>query len=256
MATAVWCVWATALTVVLLLPVSSMGGGELRMFHQVMVSYAKVSLSQMIYNGIPPAGANEGAYCSKTCLNLGWCNLWCPNPTAAACTYYNIIVMPTYLETDNTDAIPCFTKRPRDYVTNASITAGQPYDAIMSKENLIDGIYGFNMNECFRSSQTNIEKWFVLDLGAVTTFTYIRIIAQPNLQAFYHFRKLSLRVGTSPTQPYTGFSSYSYFGGFSGPAVGNEEVVLTSGRTVSARYIAGQMAPQSTTLTVCHVEVY
>ncbi|KAG7159273.1 hypothetical protein Hamer_G022556 [Homarus americanus] len=252
-----YSVWVTTLSVVLLLPLSSVDGGELRLWHQVLVSLAKVSSSTNIKNITLSTNSTMVWTCCNTCIKLGWCNLWYPDFSARTCTFYNTFVMPTYRETYNDDAILCYTKRPKDYATNANITAGlQMTIPSKKKENLVDGIYNFNILNCFHTDSAEREKWFVLDLGAVLTFSHILLVAQPNSSAKRTMYGFKLRVGTSPLESYTGFSAYDEFGEFPGRAYESQEILIQSPKAVSARFISGEVSPDAKQLQVCHMEVY
>ncbi|KAG7167841.1 hypothetical protein Hamer_G010245 [Homarus americanus] len=252
-----YSVWVMTLSMVLLLPLSSVDGGELHLWHQVLVSLAKVSSYKKVEKITLSTNSTVIWTCGNTCIKLGWCNLWYPDFSARTCTFYNTFVMPTYRETYNGDAILCYTKRPKDYATNANIIAGLQYAvASKTKENLVDGIYYFDIKTCFQSDSADEEKWFVLDLGAVVTFSHIMVVAQPNSNAYNNMYGLKLRVGTSPLESYTGFSAYDEFGEFPGRAYESQEILIQSPKAVSARFISGEVSPDSGTLQLCHVEVY
>ncbi|XP_042211612.1 uncharacterized protein LOC121859007 [Homarus americanus] len=165
--------------------------------------------------------------------------------------------MPTYVETNKTDAITCYTRRPKDYAATANITAGKQHIRAPSKvkESLVDGIYGFNSEEGFKTTTKDKDKWFVLDMGKEVTFTHVLLIAQRTSTA-NRTADIEVRVGTSAVMPPEGFTAYSLFGWFPGPAYPNQEIVLTSPQPVSARFISVQKMSGKSPLHLNHVEVY
>lgn len=193
--------------------------------------------------------------CSSTCCRIQWCNLWCRDPALNICLLSDLIVMPSYKEPNMADALLCFTSRHRDYVTGASIAAGESLkeDQTRTKENLVDGIYGYALSSCF-ASEYYTNPWFVVDLGSVRPIRFVKVIMQNNEYSIKHY-DYQVRLGTEEATP-EDFTSYKLFGVFDGPAVANQEVVFHSVSPVMARFVAVLRVSRNRSLQVCHLEVY
>lgn len=254
--TPVYCACAASAAVLLLLPVPLVDGGQLSLWHRVQVSQAKVLSSNKLNTHTLSTGAKHNLKCANVCLGLKWCNLWCHDPFAMSCTFVNTIVMPTYVETVTADYIPCYTRRPKDYAATANITAAVHATPLRVKENLIDGFYGYTMDECYSSGTLANDKWLVMDIGKTVFIRHVVLIAQPNSYAKRYARDIEVRVGTSAVTPPEGLSTYDLFGRFKGPATSNQEIVFESPKRVPVRFVSVQRVTGSYAFQVAHMEIY
>ncbi|KAG7167636.1 hypothetical protein Hamer_G019032 [Homarus americanus] len=249
-------VWAAAVTVLLLIPVSSVEGNELVIWKTVLISQTRLYQASIIEVYDPPAGTNQAIKCSNTCRGLGWCNVWCKDQSTSSYIFSNMIVMPTYTETYLTDALTCYTLRPRDYATNAYITAGNNKVISADKEDLIDGIYGFTDNEVFSSKEDPEDSWIFFDFGQVVTFSHVTLVANPGSDV-NTFKDVQVSVGKyPPTMSPEGFDDYEVFGWIPAPWWGSQEVEMESTSPKSARYISIRKVFNNDGLKVAHVQVY
>ncbi|CAL4105072.1 unnamed protein product, partial [Meganyctiphanes norvegica] len=104
------------------------------------------------------------------------------------------------------------------------------------KENLIDGIYGYNdSKECYCSDQVT-GAWFVVDLGETRWVNGVRITAMNNSWAGQYFSNVEVRIGGSLVT--TGdFSPYTLLGQFTGPATPGQEVLVQPVVPAEGRFI-------------------
>ncbi|KAK3893604.1 hypothetical protein Pcinc_002578 [Petrolisthes cinctipes] len=242
-----YLLWVISVSVLLLLRPLPVEGGELNRWHRVLVSYDRItgaSNSQQ-QSLLMPVAVSPGLYCSRICSSLAWCNLWCPNPSTnpTQCILSNIIIMPTYQETNMADALTCHTIQNKDHATNAIITdAGvNPDRPERVKENLVDGIFTYKISENFASRDTLDFMWFVLDFSQIVTFSHVVFYVQDNSIANRVFRDVQVRVGNTPVTPPSGFASYDLFGVFPGAASPGQVITLQSQKPVSARFVSVQM---------------
>ncbi|KAK3860872.1 hypothetical protein Pcinc_033107 [Petrolisthes cinctipes] len=246
----------------LLLPSAPVEGGELRLMRSVLISLQRVqaaSNTEQESLDLPP-GARPALYCSNKCTHLNWCQLWCayPSNTPTHCLVSNIFVMPNYQETNMADALTCHTTRPKDLATNAIITAGtqHPSFPLRVKENLIDGIYTYNRDDCFHTDSSNSDRWFTLDFGQPKCFQHVILYAQDGSEANIRFRNVQVRVSnvTGVTSP-ADFAAYDLFGEFPGAASLGQVVEMKSAKPVCARFVTGHML-YNFHFQVCHNEVF
>lgn len=193
--------------------------------------------------------------CANACCGVRWCNLWCRDPALDACLLSDLIVMPGYVEAERHDATLCFTRRPKDYVTGATIEAGERLreDPRRRKENIVDGIYGYRLDMCFASEYFS-NPWFVVDFGVAKPVRFVRILMQNNEFATKHY-DYQVRLGSEPRVSHD-FYTYRLFGIFDGPAAPNQEIVFRSEAPVMARFVAVLRLSRLRSLQVCHLEVY
>ncbi|KAK3892170.1 hypothetical protein Pcinc_003981 [Petrolisthes cinctipes] len=249
----------------LLLPSAPVEGGELRLMRSVLISLQRVqaaSNTEQESLDLPP-GARPALYCSNKCSLLDWCQLWCayPSNTPTHCLVSNIIVMPTYQETNMADVLTCHTTRPKDLATNAIITAGTQHMSyqLRVKENLVDGLYNYDVDHCTSTMSNKNDRWFTLDFGQPKCFQHVILHAQGNNFATERFNNVQVRVSnvTAVTPP-ADFTAYDLFGKFPGEASKGQVVEIKSPMPVCARFVTGHMLYNSdfAYFTVCHIEVF
>lgn len=259
-----FCVLVTVVVELLLLSISQVDGGELRLWRQVSVSFSRLNYTTSYLKTERhslPEGGDATLYCSKTCTSHDWCDLWCSHPSTSPthCIISNLIIMPTYRETNADTILTCYTRRPKDFATNARITAGKKFytDNRREKENLIDGIYGHTSEQCFCSKSQPDQTWFTLDFGKIVAFSRVILVAHTLHHAEKHFTGIEVRVGKTEVTPPTEFANYDLFGVFPGAAEPRQVVVLQSPKPVSAQFVSVQkMVDNDASFQVCHIEVY
>lgn len=230
-------------------------------FHRVMVSNAKLNPSRSLEFYLDSPGSHPVIRCSSLCISHLWCDLWCQSTLTAPCVISNMIVMPDYNETDMTDALTCYTRRNKDFATGASIQGTSFHNMFPLRviDNLVDGIFARQTNDqCFFTSNDETNHWFVLDLKEPVSFRIVKIMAQPRgLSSVLHFlENIEVRVGLLAVDTVGHFSSYSYFGSFTGPATDyNQEIVITADASVWARFVSLQKLSEGP-FQICHLEVY
>lgn len=253
--------WVTTVAVPLLLLLlqSLTEARMMNIWRHVPASYSKVTGAKKTTQEEPPIppGASPILYCSSLCSHRAWCGLWCHN--SSNCIVSNLIVLPTYLETNLADVVPCHTRRSKDLATNAIITAGEedPPLASRPKENLVDGYYSYIMGDIYESPPPADKKWFLLDFSQPVPFTHVVLHAQNNDRANIQFVDVEVRVGNVTVTPPSGFSAYDLFGFFPGGAYEGQVVDMVSANPVYARFVSVQMLMDNLRpFQVAHVEVY
>lgn len=234
---------------------------QLAHFHRVAVSKAKLTPTRSTEFCLDPPRSSQLIRCSSLCISQLWCDLWCQNTPTAHCFISDMIVMPDYNETDMNDALMCYTRRPKDLATGASIQASSIHASfpLRVEGNLVDGIYDRQtMDQCFLTSTLETNHWFVLDLKQNVRFRIIKLTAQPkgSLVVVGYLGNLEVRVGQSAPDTPGNFESYAYFGSFTGPATNySQEIAIEVHAPVRARYISLQKMGVDR-IQICHLEVY
>ncbi|KAK3882826.1 hypothetical protein Pcinc_012828 [Petrolisthes cinctipes] len=255
------CVW---MAMMLLLPSAPVEGRDLRLFNSVLISLQRIqanTFTQKEMLDISP-GANIALYCTTKCTLLDWCKLWCayPSTNPSHCLVSSIIFMPTYQETDLTDALTCHTTRPKDLATYADITAGLPGVTYpqRNEQNLVNGFYSYDPNENMATMSKPSERWFILDFGQPKCFQHVIMYAQNNSSAPRRFNNIEVRVGNvKAVTPPGDLSSYDLFGWFLGPAAKGQVVEMKSPKPVCARFVSAcKVAGDGQQLQVAHIEVF
>ncbi|KAK4287689.1 hypothetical protein Pmani_039245 [Petrolisthes manimaculis] len=242
--------------------------GRLSSWHRVFVSWNTVNNTletSMETTLMVPEGVNKVLYCSRECGNVPWCVVWCSVPLQhqqhqqdTTCKLLSIRVLPGYEEVDTGDVTPCYTSLSRDLVTGAHIIGGPSYFPQRVPENLVDGFYGYHMDECFRVEHIPNNTWLVVDFQVVVKFSTVIIYVQNNRFAPIMFSNVEVRTGMTRVAFPEDLRLYSLFGKFEGPASVAEVVEFVSpeeeGRL--ARYLSVQRVSDDLWFQVCHIEVY
>ena len=174
------------------------------------------------------------------CMSLEWCEALCFLSSGSA------VLTDLYVSGGATDTMEgnkalCFTKRPiRLYPKNGvsitvSNTTAAPARVI---QNLEDGIFGFQMDECYYSDMHHT--YILIELSESRNITQIALRTQPQGQTYDKFINMILRVGD--IEPLgTNFATLSYFGkcdtGFPGF---NMDVMIENAAGVMGKYISIQ----------------
>ncbi|KAK3873627.1 hypothetical protein Pcinc_021376 [Petrolisthes cinctipes] len=168
--------------------------------------------------------------------------------------------MPAYEDPTPLTASECFSTRRYDFVTHATITTGQQnvWVPLGIKENVVDGIHSFGGDDNFVSTLDGDAQWLVIDFGNPKKFTQVLLIAEASPNAAMSLLKVEIRIGntTTTTAPPAGLEEYTLFGKFPGPATPNQEIMITSNKPVSARFLSLRKFDHQFIFAVGHIEVY
>ena len=97
--------------------------------------------------------------CRKKCFHSVRCFLACWNGITGECRLSDVIFTGKYKEADtNGELIDCFTSEAEDIVVGKSIQ-GTPHERRYLNrvvENLIDGFYSHDMNDCYLSTKDGV----------------------------------------------------------------------------------------------------
>ncbi|KAF2350985.1 hypothetical protein FHG87_018259 [Trinorchestia longiramus] len=97
---------------------------------------------------------NHPQLCLRKCADTIWCHLWCHDGTT--CVISRVMVCPNYQDPNSPDK-KCYTSRRFNFATNAlafsSKSRPSSIDEDQSRvvEHLVDGVYGFKVEECHYS---------------------------------------------------------------------------------------------------------
>ncbi|KAK4308306.1 hypothetical protein Pmani_019988 [Petrolisthes manimaculis] len=240
---------------------------NIQRWSQVLVSPSLLTAKSTVQSTADPLPPEAMAsrdkkikYCSITCHRLSWCRVWCTDDPTAGCTFYDLIVMPAYQDPTPLTATECFTTRRFDFVTHATITSGQQnvWVPLGIKENIVDGIHSFGGDDNFVSTIDADAQWLVIDFGNTKKFTQVLMIAEASPNAAMSLQQVEIRIGNTTTTaaPPEGLQEYKLFGKFPGPATSNQEIMITSHKPVSARFVSFRKLDYQFIFAVGHIEVY
>ncbi|XP_047476161.1 uncharacterized protein LOC125029996 [Penaeus chinensis] len=232
------------------------------LFRRVEVSRTTLMRSQNTELAQLPSGLSDLIRCAAACTVDPQCQMWCQGASSEECLVSDMVVASAYVEADLADAIACYTRRLKDLVVGASIEGSpvHPKFPLRVKENLIDGIfYQDENNKCYRTDNNLNRPWFALDFGTTVTFRFVKLFAQAlgALSMVNTIADVEVRVGMAAVTTPGDFSSYQFFGNFTGPAVEfGQVIVLESPASVTSRFLSVQKMQDGERLQVCHIEVY
>ncbi|KAK7076990.1 hypothetical protein SK128_016000 [Halocaridina rubra] len=209
----------------------------------------------------------EGMNCAYFCHQTEWCNIWCPDlATGNACFVFDMYVVPGYVELNLGDAQICYTNTPIDFAVGSSIEGADPYPTMLPrvKENLVDGIFDYQVDsQCYISEKFN-NPWFRVDLGTARPIRQVIMVLQSNIKARQMY-DIIVRAGMYIFNP-ANFDNMKTFHYFPGPSYESMEVVLEKDDPLWARYVVVQRLgtlPLCTgtiddilcKLQICHLEI-
>ena len=191
------------------------------------------------------------------CTFLEWCEALCFLSSGTA------VLTDLYVSGGVTDTMAgnkalCYTKRPRLLYprSGVSITASKTEITLPSRviENIEDGVYGFQIDECYCTLE--FHPYILIELSESRTITKIALRGQPNGQTHNKFVNMVVRVGNIDPIG-TDFNALSYFGkhdtGFPGF---NMDVIIENPAGVIGKYISIQEEPiVGLAIQVCAIEI-
>lgn len=194
-------------------------------------------------------------FCGAECTEESWCSAWC-FVQLDQCRLTDLTVSPSYIPTQPTDALQCYTKSRKDIVFGASVVSSpvHPNRTARVAENLVDGYYPNYLEDCAYIYDRPGGAWIQFDLLSVFSITEVLLKAETNEGASKYFQDIEVRVGMSSMASLQEFSSFTLLGFFAGPGVQNQTVVLRPAAPLTGRYVSVQRMSKGN-LQVCHVEV-
>lgn len=239
----------------------SVAGNFTTHFTGVKLSHATMLTSLYLEAHQIPQGSFMILRCSAHCGRHPWCDLWCRDDSTDQCFFSNMIVTPGYKEVNMADALVCYTRRHEDFATGAAIqsTPNYPVTNLRVKENLVDGIYDLQLPKTCYNVQEEYYPWLLFDFRVPVTFRLIKMILQPKgqISILHQFTNMEIRVGMSEVVTLGDFSSYIFFGSFTGiPTEYNQEIVVEVLTPVNARFLSVQKMDLNAAFQICHIEVY
>ena len=178
------------------------------------------------------------------CTSLEWCEALCFLSSGTA------VLTDLYVSGGVTDTMAgnkalCFTKRPIVLYpkSGVSITASatQNQNPLRVIENIEDGVYGFQMDECYYTK--SYHPYILIELSESRNITQIALRGQPIGNTGDKFHNTIVRVGD--IEPIgTNFTALSYFGKHDTGSPGfNMDVIIKNASGVMGKYIFIQEKP-------------
>ena len=198
---------------------------------------------------------------SLRCLDRNWCDAFCllPNKTAIL---NDLVISGGIEDTKSGEKVVCYTKRPRViYPTPQATISSSPVDVKYPQRtsaNLEDGVYGFDINECFLSPGTNGKKHFLIRFSEPIVVSTVKTRTQKGGGGISSkFKRFEVRGGNSAPVG-NDMSQLSLIGVFNGPATEsdkNTDLTFTADPKITAQYISIQEVNSNHDFQICHVEV-
>ena len=197
---------------------------------------------------------------AMTCNYVAWEN-YCVT-AANEITATNLLISGGITDKKSGDKIPCYTTNPRvAFPSNEATFTGAPHFASFSKRtlsNLEDGVYGFDINECFFADYTQKFIHMVIDFKQPRTLTTVKMRNQNSGKVKEKFNKIEVRAGdTAPIG--NDMSNLKLIGTFDGPTTDDDidiDLILTAKEPFVGRFVSIQEAVYPAQFQVCHLEVY
>ncbi|XP_050724696.1 uncharacterized protein LOC127002682 [Eriocheir sinensis] len=191
--------------------------------------------------------------CGAVCMRQDWCSLWC-HEAPRGCLLTSLTASPSYTPAQPDGALSCYTSQPPDLAVGAAITSSpQHHVDKKQKENLVDGIYGGDIEDCaIVVTGGGAFAWFLLDLGAAYPVSEVLLVAQPNTNVVHYFRDIEVRVGS--VQMSGDFTTYQLLGTFTGIADPEQTIVLRPAAPITGRYVSIQRTTDNY-LQIAHLEI-
>ena len=189
--------------------------------------------------------------CRNKCFHSMWCFLACWDGSTGECTLSEAIFAGKYVEREpNGDLIHCFTKETGDIVMGKSITGTPNHRWYPQRvvENLVDGFYDQNIENCYISKENVAKKWLMVDMGRKYRIKEVLLYCQPNDLASKFCKNLKFKVGNSSDS-----TKLLNYGEFAGPGVSNQRVVLREGQhPVVGQFVYVESVDR---MQICHLQV-
>ena len=198
--------------------------------------------------------------CLQQCATTLWCHLWCFD--GSECIISKILVSPLYQEAelDSTLTKSCYTSRSKDFAAQAqSFSSGISsnfVDRVVSK--LVDGLYRFDMTDCYISSRLGYLNYAVFDFNKELPISKLVVFSQPNaviLQVFWH---INIYLSNSFNQELLDngdFTDFYQVGQFGKPVTAGGHHTIRIEPPVFAPYVLFRKTDH-THFQFCHIEIY
>lgn len=155
----------------------------------------------------------------------------------------------------------CWTdKTSTNFILSENVTisgsANKPEYPLRVVENLIDGLYGRTMNECYLSMYVP-NPYLLLDFSIRQHVSVVHVRGQNSDNIAIHFESIEVRIGNTSSSG--DFSSYELIGIYEGPTnIVDLDVTFGNKHDIRfGRYISIQMMlVGGFEMQVCHLEVY
>lgn len=196
------------------------------------------------------------------CIHSPTCECLCvlPNNTYA---FTDLVVTGNIADTMAGNLLECFTKRPAGYrlspAAGVTITASPVSPDIPGRvqENMYDGIYGGNIDECYYSRTANAYnyKYFVVDFGYSVDIAYVSVRIQTIGNQTTKFDVVNIYVSDTFPDLDSDFSSLPLFASVNNPNHAlDSDVVFFPGYTAYGRYLS-IVKTSVGAICFCHLEI-
>ena len=182
--------------------------------------------------------------------------LVCEEGTGGVISIYNSIVNINYMSNFyfvDEQQLTCYTTRPYNLVVGSEVTYKTPViQDVRFGENLIDGFYGFDINECYGNNWHWPNGWIMFNLTTPQNIKQIAFFNQPSGK--FSTRNRAVTVYASNVPPNTP-GDFSNFDKVDGPLKVNnfENELAVINTDITVQYVAFQ---DSKILHICHLDLF
>ena len=197
---------------------------------------------------------------SLRCLDRNWCDAFCllPNKTAIL---NDLVISGGIEDTKSGQKVVCYTKRPRViYPTPQATISSSPVDVQYPQRisaNLEDGVYGFDIEECFRATVSTGKKHFLIGFSKPKVVSNVKVRTQKTGGLQNKFKRFEVRGGNSVPVG-NDMSQLSLIEVFNRPMTEtdlNTDLTFTADPKITAQYISIQETDVDVDFQICHLEV-
>lgn len=187
------------------------------------------------------------------CSLLPWCVCVCQESDGTFAVT-DLLVTGGVTDTQTGTKVPCWSKRPKPAIFPAPQAVATSSAAGFPKRkpaNLLDGVYGYDIEECSYTDTTDSSAYILVDLSDIKVISRVTIRFQP--KGIVEDKHLfDILVGNaSSTGP---FDNYKLFASNKHPVSLNEEVTHERTDPIYGRYVAFESGPCC--LQICHLEIF
>ena len=192
------------------------------------------------------------------CERVSWCTSVCQYTDTGTFSLTNFVITGGIVDTKPGLQMECYTDRPPTIFPSPSIAATATTglaSGTRAPGNMLDGVYGMNINECFLSYPIPYP-YLLIDFGTPKFIS--RALIRIQSEGSYHtFKDIKFYAGNVVSSG--DFSTYSLFAEYDGPPDGvNEELEFTKNGGIIAQFFAVQrdVPWDAGMLQFCHLEIY
>ncbi|KAL7633719.1 UNVERIFIED_CONTAM: hypothetical protein RMT77_015673 [Armadillidium vulgare] len=181
---------------------------------------------------------NTVGFIQLQCEKRTWCLIGCLEPNGSY-LMTNVMVSPFYQ--NSSESLKCYTRLRSDLTLRAKTSSSAVHQHFVKRvsDNVLTRANIRDHDHCFHSTTTKL--WLLLELESVFDIETVVLVPQdPEIGKFrdvrYIFRNLIAKVGN--VKQNGDFSSYEFFGNYTGPITEYEAVVIKAQNPIRGKFVS------------------